>query len=183
MTGPAEPRGAPSRKRLLAGASGACALALVAVLVAHRLTMTPPSGGGRYARTLPFEMEIADSQISLVGGVLGEVLLDVPRSSGVVVRLLATGQACPPGEEGLGHVELAIDGAVVKTFAIDAPMPEQRVYASGVLPVREGVRAFKLTFVDDFYQHEVCDRNVFVRRWVVEAAPAKTRATAGEQPR
>lgn len=139
-------------------------------------TPGPSATVGRVVYGLPLELAFREDNVSYAGGDVVAFWLEVPEQSERTVLLLrAGGQMCRSGDDGLPRVEVRIDSALVHTFAVDAPMMDQRVYQSPPLALTPGVHRVALTFSNDYYGGPDCDRNVLVTQLLMTSLGSSRR--------
>lgn len=127
------------------------------------------AAGGRVVYSLPLELEFRDDNISYVGGDIAAFWVEVSEpAEPTVIVLRAGGQICRAGDDGLPRIEVRVDSALAHTFAIDAPMTNRRDYESPPLPLAPGVHRVVLTFSNDYFGGEGCDRNISLKQLLMK---------------
>jgi hypothetical protein len=159
----AEPIARPGFGSVVAAAIG---VGLFGAFVARGLMADPARAGGGYGYALPLELAPDTGNAGNVGGILVEAPLFIERSTTVVVRLQAYGRACPVGS-GYPQLQILVDDADVASLVVRAPQEAPQTYEAGPLALASGTRRLQVKFVNDYYEGDACDRNVWLERVMV----------------
>lgn len=159
----AESIGRPGFGSVVAAAIG---VGLFGAFVARGLMADPARAGGGYGYALPLELAPETGNAGSVGGTLVEAPLFIERATAVVVRLHASGRACPVGS-GYPQLQILVDDANVASLVVRAPREAPQTYEAGPLRLSPGPRRLQVKFVNDYYEGDDCDRNVWLDRVTV----------------